>query len=99
MKPFLAALAALTLSAGVAHADPVDDYTRANAPAICMALDTNPTVAGVEQVGIGMMNDGLTGQQAGQVSVRSVLGWCPQHLPELQAFIDKWTPAKPVYPQ
>lgn len=77
-----------------AQADPqTDQYTRQNMPAVCLALDMNPTVAGIEDEGSAIMDDGLTGEQALEVVVRSVIGWCPEHMPELDATIAKWQKA------
>jgi len=94
---FGAMIAAGILGAGRAAADPAtDSYVIVNAPIICALLDESPNVAGVENIGAALIQKGLNPQQAGEVLVRSVLGWCPSHQPELKAFINKWVPRKPV---
>ena len=84
-------VAAVMLDNAAAKADPVTDYTVANAPAICAALDKQPTVGTVENiVGTIVLRDSFTGAQAGQILARAVIGWCPDHAVQLRAFADKW---------
>lgn len=91
-----AILAGCVLGTGIARADSLDDYVAANGPVVCSLLDSEPTVAGVEGVGMALYSKGLTAEQAGEVLVRSVVGFCPDHLPEVKAFIAKWTRAGTV---
>ncbi|MDN4521399.1 DUF732 domain-containing protein [Mycolicibacterium austroafricanum] len=79
-----------------ARADLVDTYVMTNASAVCATLDSYPSVAGIEGIGQAIMDDGLTPQAAGEVVTRAIVGWCPEHLPELNAFIAKWTTAGSV---
>jgi hypothetical protein len=89
-------LAAATITMNVARADTLDDYIAVNGPVVCSLLDAEPTVAGVEHVGMALYGKGLTAKEAGEVLVRSVVGFCPRHTPELNLFIQKWAPAKRV---
>ena len=84
---FLGAL----FGSAIAKATPIDDYIATNAGAICNLLDNEPTVDGVAAIGIILMGKGLTPQQAGEVMVRSVIGLCPRHIPELKAFAAKYS--------
>jgi hypothetical protein len=93
-----AILAGCVLGTGIARADTsLDDYVAVNGPVVCSLLDSEPTVAGVEHVGMALYGKGLTAQQAGEVLVRSVVGLCPRHLPELNSFIAKWNHAETVH--
>lgn len=85
-------LAAATITAGIAKADPaLDQYTVVNAPIVCAMLSQTSSEAGVEYV-VGALHDkGLTFEQAGEVVARSVIGWCPSEMPEVRAFVAKWT--------
>ncbi|KWX66844.1 hypothetical protein [Mycobacterium sp. NAZ190054] len=85
-------------AAGIAtaRADLVDDYTVTNAETVCTVLDSYPSIAGVEGVGMAIMEDGLSPAAAGEVITRSIVGWCPDHMPELNAFIAKYAPAGSV---
>src|SRR5215213_4622249 len=47
-------VAATLLGSGVARADDLDDYIAVNGPIVCEILDSYPTVAGVEGVGLGL---------------------------------------------
>ncbi len=85
-----------TAGIATARADLVDDYTVAHAPAVCATLDAYPSVDGIEGVGMAIVDDGLAPAAAGQVITRAIVGWCPEHLPELEAFIAKWTPAQVI---
>lgn len=89
-------IAAGSLTTTVARADLVDDYTVAHAPAVCATLDAYPSVDGIEGVGMAIVDDGLAPAAAGQVITRAIFGWAPEHLPELEAFIAKWTPAQVI---
>ena len=79
-----------------ARADLVDTYVMTNASAVCATLDSYPSVAGIEGIGQAIMDDGLTPQAAGEVVTRAIVGWCPEYVPVLNAFIAKWTTAGSV---
>jgi hypothetical protein len=69
------ALAAIPLwfaSGGVAHADGMTIAT-------CMVLDDYPTISGVMGVARGLMEEGYTPYQAGQVLRDAVDNVCPEH--------------------
>lgn len=74
-----------------AKADTIDDYVGTNAHVVCSVLDDYPSVEGVEGVVAAIVDDGLNPVAAGQVIARSVIGLCPRHMPELKAFIAKYT--------
>jgi len=94
---FLGALiAGAVLGTGVARADSLDDYIVTNAPVVCSLLDDYPSVSGVEGLVIALHDEGFTGEEAGEIIGRSVVGWCPRHMTEVQAFIAKWAGAKQV---
>ncbi|MEH3142482.1 MAG: DUF732 domain-containing protein [Mycobacterium kyogaense] len=78
-------------STGVARADWLDDYVVENAAIVCSVLDSYPSVGGVEGVVLGLMDDGLAPASAGEVLARSVIGWCPEHSAEMNAWIAKWS--------
>ena len=82
--------AVLAASTGTARADVVDDYTVVNAPVVCSVLDDHPSVAGVEGVVLAIIDDGLSPESAGEVLARSIIGWCPEHGREMNAWIAKW---------
>ena len=92
----LGALITAATGTAIAKADPVDDYTTASAPAICAVLDQDPSIAGVQSVLVAIMADGVPPRPAGEIVARSVVGWCPSHLPEVQAFVAKWSSARAV---
>lgn len=96
----LAFLGAVTAGAvtgtAVAKADPIDEYTIVNAPIVCALLDEYPSVAGVEGVATALIDKGLAPKDAGEVLVRSVVGWCPRHTPEVNGFIAKWAPRQAI---
>lgn len=99
LNRFLALVALGWLAAAgtaVARADLVDDYIVAHAPAVCATLDAYPSVDGIEGVGAAIVDDGPAPAAAGQVIARAIFGWCPEHLPELEAFIAKWSPAQVI---
>lgn len=88
--------AAAVMFSAPARADVVDDYVADNAHIVCSVLDDYPSVAGVEGVGMGIMDDGFTPKAAGQIIARSVIGLCPEHLDEMRAFVAKYLTAGTV---
>ena len=88
--------AAAVLTAGQARADVVDDYVAQNARTVCAVLDNYPSVAGIEGIGMAIIDDGWSPQFAGQVITLAVIGTCPEYLGTLQSFIDKWTTGQQV---
>lgn len=87
-------VAGATVGMAAARADTAGDYAAANAETVCTALDLDPTVSGVEVAVINIMRDGLTPEDSGAALAMAVIGWCPDHEPEVQAFVDKWADAK-----
>ena len=88
--------AAAVMFSAPARADVVDDYVTDNAHIVCSVLDDYPSVAGVEGVGMGIMDDGFAPRAAGEIIVRSVIGLCPEHLGEVRAFVAKYATAGTV---
>jgi hypothetical protein len=79
-----------------AKADPLDATTITDAPDVCSALVKTPTEMGVENEVAALHLQGLSGDQAGEIVGRAVVGWCPDQMPEVQAFAAKWGTAKKV---
>jgi hypothetical protein len=80
-----------------AHASPVEDYAAINAGRVCATLDDFPSVAGVTGVVQGVMEDGgFTPYDAGRIVGMAVMGWCPEHLPELRRFVAVYSQARTV---
>jgi hypothetical protein len=78
-----------TLAAPHAKAD-VDNvvvaYSAHYGGAVCSVLDEFPSENGILGIGKSIMEDGLTGYQAGQVLYLSVSDVCPRHMGLLRAF-------------
>jgi hypothetical protein len=54
--------------------------------AVCSVLDEFPSENGILGIGASIMEDGLTGYQAGQVIYLSVSDICPRHMGLIRAF-------------
>ena len=61
------------------------------APDICQSLTVMPTVGTVEQLGLALMAEGWTPQEAGQIVVWTVNGVCPEFMPIVGRFIAAYT--------
>ena len=76
--------------AASAHADP-DGASVAFAaeygPAVCQTLDDHDSIPGMLGVGLAIVDEGLSEEQAGEVIALSVREICPRHLDLLKAFI------------
>ena len=57
------------------------------APNICNALAVMPTVGTVEQLGLALMSEGWSPEEAGQIVVWTVHGVCPEYMPVIDRFI------------
>jgi ribulose kinase len=81
-----------------AKADPISPvvaaYATRYAGAVCAVLDAYPSVGGVTGALQGVMADGFTAYEAGQVVGIAVVGQCPEHLDAVQAFIDRYSAAR-----
>lgn len=88
--------AVLILSAPQAKAD-VDDaayaYTAIFGDAVCATLDRFPSFDGVIGVAKGIVKDGLTTFQAGEVIALSVEEICPRHTGLMDRFIARFAPS------
>lgn len=77
--PLLLIPAAL-MSAGRAHADPVDTYVATNGTAICELIDDHPTHDGVIAIGVAIMKKtGWDSEDAATIVVESIYLYCPEH--------------------
>ena len=63
---------------------------KSHAVTICATLSLNPTVGGVETIALGLIGNGLTPYQAGQVIGSAVLVGCPEYIPVLREFGAKY---------
>ncbi len=54
--------------------------------AVCSVLDEFPSENGILGIGLPIMEDGLTGYQAGQVIYLSVSDICPRHMRLIMGF-------------
>lgn len=76
-----------TAPAKASPADPVAvDVADTYGPAMCATLDEYPTMAGIIGIGEVLMQEGLTGRQAGQALFLGVYDNCPNYLPLLKRF-------------
>lgn len=81
------------LAVGVAIASAIVFAPSANAdyPFVCEYLDNHPYISGVEDlVGIAIVQENMTGSEAGEVILNIVVNNCPRHLLTLQQFARKW---------
>ena len=86
-----AALGVIGFTLAVPHAKAdVDNvvvaYSAHYGGAVCSVLDEFPSENGILGIGKSIMDDGLTGYQAGQVIYLSVSDICPRHMGLLRAF-------------
>ncbi len=81
------------LMAPAARATPTTDevsYALAYEQAICGAILVNPTPAGVIAAVALIQRDGWSGYQAGEILVMAVTDACPNQLPVLQRFANRY---------
>lgn len=64
--------------------------TGTSASSICSQLDAHPTVKTVEDIVFDLFYRGYDSEDAAKYLVGSVAGNCPEYLPVLQAFAEKW---------
>jgi hypothetical protein len=86
-----AALGVIGFTLAVPHAKAdVDNvvvaYSAHYGGAVCSVLDEFPSENGILGIGKSIIEDGLTGYQAGQVIYLSVSDICPRHMGLLRAF-------------
>lgn len=82
------------LLAPEAHAGPAEDYAVVNAGRVCAVIEAHPTVDGVTGVLAGVIADsGFSPYQAGRIVGMAVMMDCPEMLPVLQQFVDRYAPA------
>lgn len=57
---------------------------------ICNQLDSEPSVGGVLEVAIGLMQSGYESDEAAKLLVSTVQGQCPEYIPLLVKFAQKY---------
>lgn len=57
---------------------------------ICQELDNAPTVRTVENIVLDLIHDGWDSQNGSEYLVGTVAAGCPEYLPVLRAFAEKW---------
>jgi hypothetical protein len=60
---------------------------------VCSTLDQYPTFDGIIGIGQAMIEDGLTGYQAGQVIATSAIEICPRHIALVRNFANSYSGA------
>lgn len=60
---------------------------------VCSTLDDYPTFDGIIGIGQAMIEDGLTGYQAGQVIATSAIEICPRHIALVRSFAESYAGA------
>jgi hypothetical protein len=91
-------LAGAGVGLGVANAAPSSDTEYAyvityGRTAVCPTLDTYPTFPGVEGVLMGILDDGFTPYQAGEILALSVSRYCIRHMPLILRWANAATPS------
>ena len=85
------ALAAVLVAAGglfvapVAQADPYDQ-------AVCSVLDEYPNNTGILGIGLALKDEGYSGYEAGQIIGQAVINLCPEYIPLMMRFADRYAP-------
>lgn len=78
----------IVLLSAPAKADP--DVTKGER-IVCVLLDQNPTFAGIVQTAIVIeQKTGVDDRTAGQMIGQSVYGQCPEYVPLIKAFVEKY---------
>ncbi|QDK01149.1 hypothetical protein I5J50_gp45 [Mycobacterium phage Purky] len=91
--PVLIAAAILLpgLTAPPAQADGVDDAVALyGIPVVCDTIDEYPSADGVAGVALALIDEGFTPTEAGEIVATSVIAFCPEHLVDVQAFINEY---------
>ena len=57
---------------------------------ICDALSESPTVYTVEGIAVNILTEGYSPQAGGQYLAAAVMSGCPQHIPVVLQFAEKW---------
>lgn len=80
-------IVSLIAAAGIAASLVSPQYTSLN---VCSELDADPTVDGVMNVGVALLNQGFPAEQAAELLVGSVQRNCPEYIPLLFEFADTY---------
>ena len=75
--------------APAAQADPYDQ-------AVCAVLDDYPNNTGILGIGLALEDEGYTGYQAGQIIGQAVINVCPEYIPLMLRFADRYAPSGAV---
>jgi len=77
----------IVLLTSPAKADPISQGERV----VCVLLDQNPTFAGIVQTAIVIeAKTGVDDRTAGQMIAQSVYAQCPEYIPLITAFANKY---------
>ena len=78
----LMAVTGLSLAPAV-QADPYDQV-------VCSVLDDYPNNSGVLGIGMALADEGYTGYEAGEIISLAVINVCPEYIPLMMAFADRY---------
>jgi len=84
-KIFVAAVAAI-LSVGLAPVAQADPYDQA----VCSVLDEFPNNSGIRGIALALGDEGYTGYQAGQIIGQAVINLCPEYIPLMMRFAERY---------
>lgn len=80
--------AATAVGVGLMIAAPGVAHAQGNP--VCSFLDEYPSVAGVEELVLAAVDEGMDAGRAGEVIADAVMEGCPEHMDILGMFIQKW---------
>lgn len=87
----IASLALIPLAtAPHAKANPETDAVVTYATTICQRLDNTPGADAVADMVNVFIRDGYTTGQAVNIVTKSVIAFCDNHIPDVQAFVDQY---------
>lgn len=79
------------LTAPQAQANPVTDAVAAfGIPVVCATLDEFPSADGVAGVVVALVEEGYSPGQAGDIVAKSVVAFCDEHIPDVEAFVAEY---------
>lgn len=57
---------------------------------VCSVLDDYPNNSGVLGIGLALADEGYTGYEAGEIISLAVINVCPEYVPLMMAFADRY---------
>ena len=75
--------------APAAQADPYDRV-------VCSVLDDYPNNTGILGIGLALKDEGYTGYEAGEIIGQAVINVCPEYIPLMMDFADRYAPSGAV---